>query len=137
MYCKLGVEAHTMIWSNILFTSLNFKQLQITYSFRENVWVIICDQVTTLCLQLDGSDEIQNVGLNHKFIENCIGQFGMSRFSTVHCTTQLGNLDVGVEFKIRSSVFIWSPFNVIRLKYVALDMKFWEDWHISSLSSSQ
>ena len=39
-------------------------------SLRENIWFIICDQVITLCLQLDGSDEIQDVGLNHKFIEN-------------------------------------------------------------------
>ena len=26
----------------------------------------------TLCLQLDGSDEIQDVGLNHKFIEHSV-----------------------------------------------------------------
>ena len=35
-------------------------------SLRENVWLIICDQVITLCLQLDDSD----VWLNHKSIEN-------------------------------------------------------------------
>ena len=39
-------------------------------SLREDVWFIICDQVITLCLQLDCSDEILDVGLNHKFIEN-------------------------------------------------------------------
>ena len=39
-------------------------------SLRENVWFIICDQVVSFCLQLDGSDEIQVVWLSHKFIEN-------------------------------------------------------------------
>ena len=31
---------------------------------------INCDQVKTLCLQLDGSGEIQDIVLNHKFTEN-------------------------------------------------------------------
>ena len=34
-------------------------------SLRENVCITICDQVITLCIQMDGSD----VWLNHKFIE--------------------------------------------------------------------
>ena len=38
-------------------------------SLRGNVRFIICDQVITLCLQLDGSDEILDHWLNHKFIK--------------------------------------------------------------------
>ena len=38
---------------------------------KGNVWFLICDQVTNLCLQLDGSYEIQNIGLIHIFfVEN-------------------------------------------------------------------
>ena len=31
---------------------------------------VICDKVIALCLQLDGSDIILNIELNHEFIEN-------------------------------------------------------------------
>ena len=37
---------------------------------RKCLVLIICDQVITLCLQLDGSDEIKDVWLNHQLIEN-------------------------------------------------------------------
>ena len=37
---------------------------------KGNIWFILCYQVTTLCLQLDGWYEIKIFGLNHKFVEN-------------------------------------------------------------------
>ena len=35
-----------------------------------------------------------------------------------------GRVLIGIQCKVRSWVFIWSPFDLIHLKYVALNMRF-------------
>ena len=47
-----------LVQSILLVTWVNQSKHQSDHVFGEKCWFIICDQIISLCLQLDGSDKI-------------------------------------------------------------------------------
>ena len=112
--CKLSRIKVWMFWSqNHFFIHISSKTKnwqRSIQSLRENVWFIICDQVTTPCIQLDCSDEILNVWLNHfccwKF-HDWNGQFGISRVSPVCTLLPLTVKMLGLSFARMLRLSLW------------------------------